>query len=296
MKKKLITASLVLSLSASMLSIPAFGASSSNPISIMPVPSSAPVQIAPVNPFDEVKQYLPKSISPFDLVKMEALFNQIQKLQDELDGLNRQYNDLLGKYEEFPSFQEVKKDFPSILNNDELKKLEVLYNQIAKLKKEGKTSQTNPLWEQYYKILDSYSSKEPAPILEYGSIEPAPTVDYGSKEPAYIFSINSFDEEKQYLPKSISSSDLSKMEVLFNQARKLQDAIDSLDKQYNDLLGKYEEFPSFQEVKKDFPNSLDNDDLKKLEALYNQIAKLKKDGKTSQTDPLWDQYYNILYK
>ncbi|MCP1308043.1 hypothetical protein [Paenibacillus tyrfis] len=285
MKKKLITASVVLSLSASMLSIPVFSAPSSNPAHIMPVASIEPAPIPLVNPFNEVKQNLPKSISSSDLSKMEALFNQARKLQDELDSVDRQYNDLLGKYEEIPSFQEVKKDFPSSLSKDELKKLEELYNQISKLRKEGKSSLTDPLWEQYYKILDPYASTEPGPIL-----------DYGSKEPVHIIPVNSFDEERQNLPKSISSPDLSKMEALFKKARKLQDEIDSLDIQYNDLLGKYEEIPSFQEEKKGFPSSLSKDELKKLEELYNQISKLRREGKTSQTDPLWEQYNKILYK
>ncbi|GFZ82884.1 hypothetical protein GCM10008018_31010 [Paenibacillus marchantiophytorum] len=57
-----------------------------------------------------------------------------------------------------------------------------------------------------------------------------------STEPARILPVNPFDEEKQYLPKTISSSELAKMEVLFNQARKLQDELDSVDIQYNDLL------------------------------------------------------------
>ncbi|MCP1308041.1 protease inhibitor I9 family protein [Paenibacillus tyrfis] len=122
-------------------------------VSIEPIPSPHPVRILPVNPFDEVKQNLPKSISPSDLAKMEALYNQARKLQDEVYSLDIQYSDLLGKYEEIPSFQEEKKYFPSSLSNDELKKLEELYNQICKLRKEGKTSQTNPLWEQYNKIL-----------------------------------------------------------------------------------------------------------------------------------------------
>ncbi|MCP1308027.1 hypothetical protein [Paenibacillus tyrfis] len=288
MKKKLITASIVLSLSASMLAIPVFSAPSSNPSA-----SIEPAGTLPVNPFDEVKQNLPKSVSSSDLTKMEALYNQSQKLQDEIYSLDIQYNDLLGKYKDIPSFQEVKKRLPSSLSHDELKKLEELYNQISKLRKEGKTSQTDPLWEQCYKILHPYASKEPA--FDYGSKEPAPFQDYyGLREPAYTLPVNLFDEEKQHLPKSISSSDLSKMEALFNQARKLQDESYSLDIQYYDLLGKYEEIPSFQEEKIGFPNSLSKDELKKLEELYNQIAKLKKEGKTSQTDLLWEQYYKIL--
>ncbi|KZE73128.1 hypothetical protein AV654_32855 [Paenibacillus elgii] len=281
MKKKIITASIVLSLSASMLAIPAFSAPSSNP-SV----SVEPAGTLPVNPFDEVKQNLPKSVSSSDLAKMEALYNRSQKLQDEIYSLDIQYNDLLGKYKDIPSFQEVKKRLPGSLSHDELKKLEELYNQISKLRKEGKTSQTDPLWEQCYKILHPYASKEPAPFQDY----------YGLREPAYTLPVNLFDEEKQNLPKSINSSDLSKMEALFKQARKLQDESYSLDIQYYDLLGKYEEIPSFQEEKNGFPSSLSKDELKKLEELYNQIAKLKKEGKTSQTDLLWEQYYEILYK
>ncbi|MCP1311603.1 hypothetical protein [Paenibacillus tyrfis] len=146
MKKKLITASILLSLTASMLSIPGVNAANSNQDLQTVAPKDA-------NPFDQEKQNLPKSISAADLAKMEAFYNQATKLQDEIDKLWKQYYDILGKYEEFPSFQEVKKDFPPTLTSDELKKLEELYNQISKLKKEGKTSEADPLWDQYYNIL-----------------------------------------------------------------------------------------------------------------------------------------------
>ncbi|MCP1311602.1 hypothetical protein [Paenibacillus tyrfis] len=177
MRKKLITASILLSLSASVLSIP--GALAANSKQEIQVISSSPIDpgfdgtkaaasILPLtNPFDEEKQNLPKSISAADLAKMEAFYNQAIKLQDEIDKLWKQYGDILGKYEEFPSFQEAKKDFPPTLSSDELKKLEELYNQISKLKKEGKSSEADPLWDQYYNILSNhYNTLHKNPLWE----------------------------------------------------------------------------------------------------------------------------------
>ncbi len=184
-----------------------------------------------------------------------------------------------------PSFSEFMKDMPNDMKkdikNDDMKKLESLYSKAIKLEEKENFDESTKIWDEFDKLL------------------------------GMNFEIPSFDEFMKDMPddmkKDIKNDDMKKLESLYSKAIKLEekenfDESDKIWDEFDKLLGlDFEinfEMPSFSEFMKDMPDdmkkNIKNDDMKKLESLYNKAINLEEKENFDESDKAWNEFDKLL--
>jgi len=128
-----------------------------------------------------------------------------------------------------------------------------------------------------------------------------------------------FDVYKKSLPKEVTKEELTKLEKMFNEMKKLQKELsddmteEELDKKYEEIGKVYEEMykitkpyilanwqpQTFEEYIEDFGFSEKNiiiaeNDKKELKAIYEEWVKLEKDGQEEKANEKMEKFYDIL--
>ncbi|MEQ6353719.1 hypothetical protein ABNX05_03760 [Lysinibacillus sp. M3] len=128
-----------------------------------------------------------------------------------------------------------------------------------------------------------------------------------------------FDVYKKYLPKEVTKEDLTKLEKMFNEVKKLEKELsgemteEEFDKKFEEInkvheamykitkpymLANWQPQP-FEEYIEEFPFSEKNiviaeNDKKQLKAIYEEWVKLQKDGQDEKATEKMNEFYEIL--
>ncbi|KOS60180.1 hypothetical protein FJQ98_10895 [Lysinibacillus agricola] len=130
-----------------------------------------------------------------------------------------------------------------------------------------------------------------------------------------------FEVYKRYLPKEVTNEDLTKLEKLFNEMKKIQKEMTNeekftdkeLEKKFEEINKIYEEMytitkpyilanwqpQTFEEYLGDYGFSENNiiiaeNDKKELKAIYEEWVKLEKDGQEEKANEKYDEFYQLL--
>ena len=130
---------------------------------------------------------------------------------------------------------------------------------------------------------------------------------------------DTFEAYKKELPKEVTKEELTKLEKLFNEKKKLQKELsndmteEEIDKKFEEIDKIYKEMgkitkpyilakwqpQTFEEYMADFEFSKKNivfeeNDNKKLKSIYEEWVKLEKDGQEEKAVEKMDEFYTIL--
>ncbi|MFE3573610.1 hypothetical protein [Lysinibacillus sp. NPDC059133] len=128
-----------------------------------------------------------------------------------------------------------------------------------------------------------------------------------------------FDVYKKYLPKEVTKEDLTKLEKMFNDVKKLEKELSNemtekeLDKKFEEIGKIYEDMfkitksyivanwqpQTFEEYIEEFGFSEKNiiiaeNDKKELKAIYEEWVKLEKDGQEEEANEKMEKFHKIL--
>ncbi len=181
-------------------------------------------------------------------------------------------------FEDLQNFSYYKIHLPEELTNDDLSKIEQLYNQTLELDQQEKWDESMSIWESIHQILEPYyiAAWVPETFIEY---------------------FGHFELE-------VDDNDLTRLEALYNEhvsLRKNGDVTASDEKmvEFHNIVSKYFEDevytpPSFQEYMEGIEFELTQEDLTKLEKLYTDASAAEKDGNWEVASEKWVAFHTIL--
>ncbi|MGE7945550.1 hypothetical protein [Lysinibacillus sp. NPDC093688] len=197
-------------------------------------------------------------------------------------------------YSDFYTFEVYKKYLPKEVPNDELTKLEKMFNEVAKLRKElsnemtdaefdKKFEEINKIYDDMYKIEKPYilANWQPQSFEEY--IE-----DYGFSEKNII----------------ITENDKKQFKAIYEEWVKLEK--DGQEEKANEKMEKFHEilkpyfdelYPplTFEEYMEGFELvDIPAETLAKLKTIYEDIRKAEKDDNTDLLNKLYGEFYDII--
>ncbi|MGE7908186.1 hypothetical protein [Lysinibacillus xylanilyticus] len=248
------------------------------------------------------KERLPKDVPNEELTKLEKMFNELVKLEKELEaemgGMTQEEFDK--KYEEvtkiyqamykierpytiaswqpqpFEEFLEVyglsKKNI--IIAENDKKELKALYEEWVKLEKDVQIDEANLKMEKMDKILKPYylQLRHPLPTFE-----------------EYIEGINL----------DISAEDLEKLKTIYEDYRKAVGDDNSklmrklMDEFYN-IIDQFRVLPTFEKYMAVYEFKVNKADRKQLKQLYEEILKLDKKEEQAKIKEKWEAFNTIL--
>ncbi|MGE7674201.1 hypothetical protein ACQKMV_11560 [Lysinibacillus sp. NPDC094403] len=199
-------------------------------------------------------------------------------------------------YSDFYTFEVYKKELPKGVTNEELTKLEKMFNEVKKLEKEASKAEENKAFEEaekkYEEIRKIYSDMNKITNPYYlANWQPQPFEEYIEN---YGFS------EKNIV---IAESDKKQLKVIYEEWVKLEK-----DGQEEKSNNKYDEFskilqPYFDELYppqpfEDFMERLDLDipteTLAILKPIYEDAQKAEKVENYELSEKLWSEFSNII--
>ncbi|MGE7693752.1 hypothetical protein ACQKNC_06470 [Lysinibacillus sp. NPDC094177] len=199
-------------------------------------------------------------------------------------------------YSDFYTFEVYKKELPKGVTNEELTKLEKMFNEVKKLEKEASKAEENKAFEEaekkYEEIRKIYSDMNKITNPYYlANWQPQPFEEYIEN---YGFS------EKNIV---IAESDKKQLKVIYEEWVKLEK-----DGQEEKANNKYDEFskilqPYFDELYppqpfEDFMERLDLDipteTLAKLKPIYEDAQKAEKVENYELSEKLWSEFSDII--
>jgi len=197
-------------------------------------------------------------------------------------------------YSDFFTFDAYKKYLPKELTNEELTKLEKMFNEVQKLQKElsddmteeeydKKFEEIGKFYEDMYKIINPYilANWQPQTFEEY--IE-----EFGFGEKNVI----------------IAENDKKELKAIYEEWVKLtkdgqeDEANEKMEKFHNILNPYFDQLhpaPTFEEYMKEF-NLVDipAETLAKLKTIYEDIQKADKDDNYDLQEKLYGEFYDII--
>ncbi|WP_128896545.1 hypothetical protein [Longirhabdus pacifica] len=170
------------------------------------------------------------------------------------------------------TFDDIAKaeELANIVSNEDMKKLETLYNEALQLETSGDEDAGDMKWQAFDSILDNYFT---------------PTfADFAKAEE---------------LAEVVSDGDMKKLEALYNEALQLQkldeDAANKKWQAFDSIIDNYFTPPTFADFAKaeELAEVVSDGDMKKLEALYNEALQLQKSDE-DVANKKWQAFDSIL--
>ena len=235
--------------------------------------------------FDMLAEEFMEDISDEDLAAAEALFNEAMALEeagdyDEAEAIWDALNDL-DIYEDVDeefTFDMLAEEFIDEISDEDLAKAEELFNEAMALEEAGDYQEAEAVWE----VLDE---------MEIFDLED----DYDEEF--------TFDMLAEEFIDEISDEDLAKAEELFNEAMALEEAGDYEgaddvwealeDMDIFDWEDEYEEDFSFDELKEEFGEDLDEELLVEAEELFNEAMTLEEAGDYEAAEEKWEALFEL---
>ncbi|MED3801716.1 hypothetical protein P4562_07245 [Lysinibacillus xylanilyticus] len=237
--------------------------------------------------FDVYKKGLPneitKEITIEDLTKLEKLFNQMKKLEeeekyDELDKILLEMDKIIKPYILAIPFEKVLELYGFSENNivikeQDKKQLKSIFEQSIKLGKSGENKKALVKFDEFEKALQPYLDKLYPPVT--------------------------FEEYISDMELDISTEDLSKLKTIYKDIQKAyKDNNDQLSEklwsEFHEMIKLYSKPLSFEEYMSDFHFEIKADDQKQLKKLYEEATALDKKGENEKSVEKWVAMNKIL--
>ncbi|EON70370.1 hypothetical protein [Lysinibacillus sphaericus] len=237
--------------------------------------------------FEVYKKDLPKEITKEELTKLEALFNEMKKLDkeekyDEVEKIYLEMEKITKPYVlanwQPESFEVYLEEFGFSENNIVIKEkdkeqLKVIYEEWVKLEKDGQEEKALEKLDAFYEIIQPYMDE--------------------------LYPPQTFEEYMTGMELDITKEDLAKLKTIYEEAQKAdKDSNDELsEKLWNDfheMISSYYVPLSFEEYMSDLEFKISEADSKQLKQLYEEALALEKKGEDEKAVEKWEAYYNIL--
>ncbi|MGE7688401.1 hypothetical protein ACQKMI_04230 [Lysinibacillus sp. NPDC097214] len=196
-------------------------------------------------------------------------------------------------YSDFYTFEVYKKYLPKEVTNEDLSKLEKMFNEMKKLEKElyndmteaeldKKFEEMNKIYEEMHKITKPYyvANWQPQPFEEL-------LEEYGFSENNIV----------------IAENDKKELKAIYEEWVKLEkdgqeEKSTEKMKAFNKILQPYldELYPpeTFEEYIEGFNLDISAEDLAKLKTIYEDVRKAEKDDNSELLSKLWEEFYDTL--
>ncbi|QDQ01875.1 hypothetical protein FOH38_16040 [Lysinibacillus fusiformis] len=238
--------------------------------------------------FEVYKKNLPKEISKEDLKKLEIMYKEMQKLEqekkyDEADEMYQEMHKIIKPYELAnwmpESFEEYIATYEFngnslVIKESDNDQLKVIYEEWIKLEKGGKEEEASKKLDEFYKILDPYLEAlyPPQTFEEF-------IAESGLKD----------------LPEDV----LTKLKTNFEEQQKaLKDDNDELYEklwdEYYQLIRPYINSLSFDEYMSDIYFEISTSDKEKLKEIYEEAIVLDRNGEDEKAEGKWEAFHTIL--
>ncbi|MEQ6353716.1 hypothetical protein ABNX05_03745 [Lysinibacillus sp. M3] len=246
---------------------------------------------------------LPKEVTNEDLTKLEKMFNEVAKLEKNLEAemgeltreeFDKKFEEITKIYEAmykierpytiaswqpqpFEEYLEIyglsKKNI--IIAENDKKELKAIYEEWVELEKDVQIDEANKKMEKFHKILKPY----------YDQLYPLPT----------------FEEYIGGIKLDISAEDLAKLKTIYEDIRKAKgDDNDNYkltrklwDEFYN-IIDQFSILPTFEKYMAVYQFKVNKADRKHLKQLYEEILKLDKKEEQAKIKEKWEAFNTIL--
>ncbi|WP_107924349.1 hypothetical protein [Lysinibacillus parviboronicapiens] len=257
------------------------------------------------NTFEAYKKDLPKEVTKEDLIRLEKMFNEMKKLEKEINEDNDySVEEIEKKFEEMDKiyaemfkiekpyvlanwlpkpFDEYIEDYGFnesniVIKENDKKQLKAIYEEWVKLEKSGDEEKANDKYEEFYKILEPY-------VDELNALETLEKF------------MDSYKKAMEFL--DIPAETLVKLKALQGDLQKAlkdknDELYDKLHEEFYGILNQFEKPQTFEEYMADFEYKVSEADSKKLKQLYEEYQALDKKGEQEKGEEIWEAFYNIL--
>ncbi|MEY9978993.1 hypothetical protein [Lysinibacillus sp. RC79] len=194
-------------------------------------------------------------------------------------------------FSDFYTFEVYKKELPKEVTNEDLTKLEKMFNEAKKLQKEAakaneeaekKYEEMHKIYVDMSKIIKPYylATWQPEPFEEY--IE-----NFGFSEKNIV----------------IEENDKKQLKVIYEEWVKLEK--DSQEEKANEKMNEFHKIlqpyfdklyptPTFEAFIERFELNIPAEDFAKLKNIYDNAQKAEKDDNADESVKLWEEFYYII--
>ncbi|WP_107923497.1 hypothetical protein [Lysinibacillus parviboronicapiens] len=249
------------------------------------------------NTFEVYKKDLPKEVTKEDLVKLEKMFNEMKKLEKEInedndysvEEIEKKFEEMDKIYDEMykikkpyvlanKSFDEYIEEYGFnesniIIKENDKKQLKAIYEEWVKLEKNGDEEKANEKYDEFDKILQPYFDE--------------------------LYPPQTFEESLEGLDSEIPAETLAKLKTIFEDARKAdkddnEELSNQLWNEFYEILDQYYVPATFEEYMADFEFEVSEADSKQLKQLYEEARALNKNEELEKAEEKWDAFHKIL--
>ncbi|WP_107950641.1 hypothetical protein [Lysinibacillus parviboronicapiens] len=249
------------------------------------------------NTFEVYKKDLPKEVTKEDLVKLEKMFNEMKKLEKEInedndysvEEIEKKFEEMDKIYDEMykikkpyvlanKSFDEYIEEYGFnesniIIKENDKKQLKAIYEEWVKLEKNGDEEKANEKYDEFDKILQPYLDE--------------------------LYPPQTFEETLDGLESEIPAETLAKLKIIFEDARKAdkdenEELSNQLWNEFYEILDQYYVPATFEEYMADFEFEVSEADSKQLKQLYEEARALNKNEELEKAAEAWDAFNKIL--
>ncbi|MGE8006020.1 hypothetical protein [Lysinibacillus sp. NPDC093216] len=199
-------------------------------------------------------------------------------------------------FSDFYTFEVYKKELPKEVTNEELTKLEEMFNEARKLQKEAAKADENKAFEEAEKIYEEMHKI----YLDMGKIIKPYYLATWQPEPFEEYIENFGFSEKNIV---IEENDNKQLKVLYEEWVKLEK--DSQEEKANEKMNEFHKIlqsyfdklyptPTFEAFIERFELDIPAEDFAKLKNIYDNAQKAEKDGNADESVNLWEEFYYII--
>ncbi|TQR37049.1 hypothetical protein C7Y47_04950 [Lysinibacillus sphaericus] len=196
-------------------------------------------------------------------------------------------------FSDFYTFEVYKKELPKEVTNEDLTKLEKLFNEKKKLQKEfsdemteeeyeKKFEEISKIYEDMYKITKPYilTNLQPPTFEEF-------IADYGFSEKNIVI------EETDNKQLKVIYEEWVKLEK-DGQEEKANEKMDEFYKTLQPYVDKLYPTPTFEEYMEKFGLDIPTEAFAKLKDIYDNAQKAEKENKADLSEKLWEDFYYLI--
>ncbi|MFJ3390753.1 hypothetical protein [Lysinibacillus sp. NPDC086135] len=199
-------------------------------------------------------------------------------------------------YSDFYTFEVYKKELPKEVTNDDLTKLEKMFNEVKKLEKEASKAEENKAIEEaekkYEELQKIYADMNKITNPYYlANWQPEPFEEYIEK--------SGFSKKNIV----IEENDKKQLKVIYEEWVKLEK--DGQEEKANEKYDEfhkilepyfYELYPpqTFEEYMEDLELDIPSETLTKLKTIYEDAQKAEKAKNNELAEKIWSEFYNII--
>ncbi|MGN4127779.1 hypothetical protein ACMGD3_22670 [Lysinibacillus sphaericus] len=248
------------------------------------------------NTFEVYKKDLPKEVTNKDLVTLEKMFNDMKKIEKDINAgdysvevIKKKLEEMDNIYDEMykikkpyvlanKSFDEYIEDYGFnesniVINENDKKQLKAIYEEWVKLEKNGDEEKANEKYDEFDKILQPYFDE--------------------------LYPPQTFEETLDGLESEIPAETLAKLKTIFGDAQKAdkddnEELSNKLWNEFYEILDQFHKTSTFEEYMADFDFEVSEADSKQLKQLYEESLALDKKEELEKAEEKWDAFHKIL--